>query len=189
MPRAQKKRAARAAAASGRAPASRPAPERASQVAPRNTGPQPWSSRSLLILAGLVALLQIPLALIDSLRHGGGYGYHVFLIASLDPISLIQQIQILIAFVIVMPIARRLSGEKRSMGMLETLGLGAVTLIALTVLWQFAVIAAGSRPVVDKGHVATGALAAGAFADVAGLAIGALVYPRIQRWFRARSGR
>lgn len=188
MPRAQKKRAARAAAASGEAPAPRAA-SRSTQAAPEDTGPQPWSIRGLLVIAGLVALLQLPLALLDSFRNGHQHGYGVYLIASLAPISLPQQIEILVAYVIVMPLARRLAGEHRSMGMLETLGLGAVTLIVLTALWQFALIAAGGKPVDTKGNVAPAALVAGAFADVAGLAGGALLYPVIQRRFRPGRGR
>jgi membrane associated rhomboid family serine protease len=144
--------------------------------------------RGLLILAGLVGVLQLPLALVDLLRNHGGHNYGVYLIASLAPVSLPQQIEILVAFVIVMPVARRLAAEERSMGILETLGLGAVTLIVLTVLWQFALIAAGGDPVDIRGHVSTLALVAGAFADVAGLAGGALLYPRIQRWFQRRRG-
>ena len=185
MPRAQKKRAARAAA-SGAAPAQRTAPARVTRAAPEDTGPRPWSPRSLLILAGLVGVLQLPLALLDMLRSGHEHGYGVYLIASLAPLSLPQQVEVLIAFVIVMPVARRLGGESRSMGMLETLGLGAVTLIVLTALWQVALIAAGGDPVDRKGNVSSAALIAGAFADIAGLALGTLVYPRIQRWFARR---
>jgi membrane associated rhomboid family serine protease len=187
MPRAQKKRAARAAAVSETTP--RVAPSRVRSPASEDTGPQPWSFRGLLILAGLVAVLQLPLALLDLVRNGGGHNYGVYLIASLAPISLPQQIEILVAFVIVMPVARRLGGEGRSMGMLETLGLGAVSLIVLTILWQFALIAAGGDPVDRKGNVSPVALVAGAFADVAGLVGGALLYPRIQRWFRRRGTR
>jgi len=189
MPRAQKKRAARAAAASGATPAPRAAASRATPAAPEDTGPQPWSIRGLLVIAGLVAVLQLPLALLDSFRNGHQHGYGIYLIASLAPISLPQQIEVLVAYVIVMPVARRLAGEHRSMGMLETLGLGAVTLIVLTALWQIALIAAGGNPVDTKGNVAPAALVAGAFADVAGLAGGAVLYPVIQRRFRPGRGR
>jgi hypothetical protein len=189
MPRAQKKRAARAAAATGATPQQRAPAARARPVGPEDTGPQPWSFRGLLILAGLVGVLQLPLALLDLVRNGGGHNYGVYLIASLAPVSLPQQIEILVAFLIVMPVARRLAGEQRSMGVLETAGLGAVTLIMLTILWQFALIAAGGDPVDRKGDVAAVALVAGAFADVAGLAGGALLYPRVQRWFRTRGRR
>jgi hypothetical protein len=189
VPRAQKKRAARAAAASGASPAPRTAQSRATPAEPADTGPQPWSLRGLLVLAGLVAVLQFPLALLDLARNGGGHNYGVYLIASLAPISLPQQVEIIVAFIIVMPVARRRAGEERSMGLLETAGLGAVTLIALTVLWQFALIAAGGNPVDRKGNVAPVALVAGAFADVVGLVAGPLLYPRIQGWFQARRGR
>jgi hypothetical protein len=183
VPRSQKKRAARASAASGVAPAPRTAPSQVVRDTPEDSGPQPWSRRSLLILAGLVGALQLPLALLDLVRGGHRHNYGVYLIASLTPISLAQQLQILIAFVIVMPVARWLGREQRSMGLMETLGLGAVTLILLTILWQFALIVG---PVDKQGNVSAAALAAGAVADVAGLALGVVVYPRIQRWFRAR---
>ncbi|HEX6491958.1 MAG TPA: hypothetical protein VF112_00520 [Candidatus Dormibacteraeota bacterium] len=185
MPRAQKKRAARAAAASG-APVQRQAPARARPAEAEDTGPQPWSRRSLLIIAALVGVLQLPLAYLDLLRNGHEHGYGIYVIASLAPLSLPQQVEVLISFVIVMPVARRLGGEPRNMGMLETLGLGAVTLIVLTVLWQVALIAAGGDPVDRRGNVASAALVAGAVADVGGLALGPYVYPRIQRWFARR---
>jgi len=187
MPRAQKKRAARAAAASGEHPSRAAPPPRS--VAPATAGAaptQPWSWRSLLVLALLVAALQLPFAGIDWIRDSHRYGYGVYLVASLSPVaasgnlSLLRQLEVLAAFVIVAPVARRLSGEARTMGLLETLSVGAVTLILLAVLWQLALIAGGGH-LTQAGHVAGRQLVTGALADAGGLVLGSLAYPPIHR--------
>jgi hypothetical protein len=182
VPRAQKKRAARAAAASPR-----PA------VTPVRTSPVPavaavptWSRRSLLVLTGLVGVLQLLFGLIDMARDGHRYAYGVYLVASLAPLSLLQQLEVLLGFVIVTPVARRLAGEPRPLSLLETVAVGAVALILLTALWQLALAVTGGHALASKGHVATGALVAGAAADVAGLVLAALVYPPIHRRFVRR---
>lgn len=185
MPRAQKKRAARAAAAAPRppvAPSPRPA---AAPVAVAAT----WSRRSLLVLVSLVAVLQLLFGLIDSLRDGHRYAYGVYVVATLAPLSLLQQLEVLLGFVIVTPMARRLAGEERTLSLLETLSVGAVALVLLTVLWQIALSVTGGHALASNGHVATGALVAGAVADVAGLALAALIYPAIHRRFSRRMPR
>jgi membrane associated rhomboid family serine protease len=138
------------------------------------------------VLASLVGALQLVFGFIDMMRDGHRYAYGVYLVASLAPLSLLQQLMVLVAFVIVMPVARRLSGETRPLGFLETLSVGALTLILLAILWQLALIAGGGHALTQRGQVATGALVAGTFADVAGLVLGALLYPAIHRRFWRR---
>jgi membrane associated rhomboid family serine protease len=182
VPPARKRRAARARAARGAAapvPATPPQARAGRPVAPA----PPWSRRALLVLVGLVAALQTLFALIDSLRDRHHYGYGVYLVGSLGPGSLPQQAEVLVSFLIVMPLARRLGGERRPMGVLETLSVGALTMLLLAILWQLAGIAAGGHPSPGAGRVPATAVVAGAVADVAGLVLGAVLYPRIHRLF------
>ncbi len=181
MPRAQKKRAARTTAAAHRPPVAR-----AAAPPPPAVAASTWSRRSLLILVALVAVLQLLFGLIDSARDGHRYAYGVYLVATLAPLGLLQQLEVLLGFIIVTPMARRLAGEARTLSLLETLSVGAVALVLLTALWQVALSVSGGHALASKGHVAAGALVAGAVADVAGLVLAALVYPSIQRRFARR---
>jgi hypothetical protein len=187
VPRAQKKRAARAASAPGAAPdlarAPRPAAAAALPDAAEPSEPQPWSARSLLILAGLVAALQVPLALLDLARDGHRYAFPVYLVVALAPVSLLQQAQLLAAYVIAMPVAMRLARESRPMRVFETLSVAAVVLILLSSLWQLALHLGGGRGVGEAGQVHAGALAGGALADVVALVAGSLVHPYLYRRF------
>lgn len=188
MPRAQKKRAARAASAPGAAPglARAPRPAAAAAALPAAADPsepRPWSARSLLILAGLVAALQVPLALLDLARDGHRYGFPVYLVVALAPVSLLQQAQLLAAYVIAMPVAMRLARESRPMRVVETLSVAAVVLILLSSLWQLALHLGGGHGVGEAGQVHAGALAGGALADVLALVGGSLLHPYLYRRF------
>jgi hypothetical protein len=199
MPRAQKKRAARAAAASGVAPAARTSrPAAAGQAATKGPPatavrgePPPWTARSLLILAGLVAILQLPLALLDLLRDGHHHGFLVYLVVTLSPVSLLQQVQLFAAYVIAMPVAARLGHEPRPMRIFEALSVAAVVLILLSSLWPLALQLSGGRGVAPNGQVNGGALALGAVADVVALVGGSLAFPHLYRrfWMRRRGMR
>jgi hypothetical protein len=184
VPRSQKKRAARAAgSASGavRAPR-RPEPATTQAPAPGASQPEPWSRRALLILALLVAALQVPLAVLDLVRDGHRNPYLVYLVVTLSPLSPLGQLQLLLAYVIAMPLARRLGGEFRSMRVLEAMSVGAVVLAVDVLLWQLA-LQVGNGTVVEKGQVHTATLIAGAIADVVAFVAGSLAYPFLYRRF------
>jgi hypothetical protein len=187
MPRAQKKRAARVATAPGAAPGPARAPRPAAAAAPPEAAdpsePQPWPARSLLILAGVVAALQVPLAVLDLARDGHRYSFLVYLVVTLAPVSLLQQAQLLAAYVIAMPVARRLAHESRPMRVFETLSVAAIVLILLSSLWQLALHLGGGRGVGEAGQVHAGALAGGALADIGALVVGSLLYPSLYRRF------
>ncbi|MEA2672620.1 MAG: hypothetical protein QOG45_2840 [Chloroflexota bacterium] len=173
-------------AAAGPPRARRPATARAAAAPPDAADPsepQPWSARSLLILAGLVAALQVPLAVLDLARDGHRYGFLVYLVVALAPVSLLQQAQLLAAYVIAMPVARRLARESRPMRVFETLSVAAIVLILLSSLWQLALHLGGGHGVGEAGQVHAGALAGGALADVAALVAGSLLYPSLYRRF------
>ncbi|HEX3605472.1 MAG TPA: hypothetical protein VH134_06085 [Candidatus Dormibacteraeota bacterium] len=187
MPRAQKKRAARMAA-SGHAAAPpapqrpRPRPERAAPPAVDEEVP-PWSARSLLILAGLVVALQVPLAVLDMVRDNHRYAFPVYLIVSLAPVSPLQQFEVLAAYVITMPVAARLAREARLMRLLETMSVAAIALILLFTLWELDLALVGGRGVGEKGEIHLPALLGGALADVVGLGGASLAYPVLYRRF------
>jgi hypothetical protein len=183
VPRSQKKRAARAAAASGavRAPR-RPEPATTHAPAPASSEPEPWSRRALLILAVLVAALQVPLAVLDLVRDGHRNPYLVYLVVTLSPLSPLGQLQLLLSYVIAMPLSRRLGGEVRSMRVLEAMSVGAVVLMVDVLLWQLA-LQTGNGTVVEKGHVHTATLIAGAIADLVAFVAGSLAYPYLYRRF------
>jgi hypothetical protein len=184
VPRSQKKRAARAAgSASAPAPAPRPAARAAAPpAADASDEPQPWSWRALLILSVLVGALQLPLAGLDMLRDGRRYGYLVYLVVTLAPLSPLGQLQLLLAYLIAMPVAMRLAGERRSMRMLETMSVGAVAVLMLAAFWQL-VFQFGHNTVAEKGQVHAVTLVAGALADAAALVGAALAYPFLYRRF------
>ncbi|HEY2702364.1 MAG TPA: hypothetical protein VGL20_01615 [Candidatus Dormibacteraeota bacterium] len=190
MPRAQKKRAARAASVPGAVPepVRAPGPEAGPSDAAPADQPQPWPARSLLVLAGLVAALQVPLALLDLLRDHHRYGFLVYLVVTLAPVSLLQQAQLLAAYVIAMPVAARLAHEGRPMRLSETMSVAAIVLILLSSLWQLALHLGGGHGVGENGQVHAGALAAGAAADIGALVGGSLLYPWLYRrfWMRRR---
>ncbi len=186
MPRAQKKRAARAAATGGAGPEPARALPAAAAAPPEDAGagePHPWPARSLLILAGLVAALQVPLALLDLLRDHHRYGFLVYLVVTLAPVSLLQQAQLLAAYVIAMPVAARLAHESRPMRLFETLSVAAIVLVLLSSLWQLALHLGGGHGVGENGQVHAGALAAGAAADIGALVAGSVLYPWLYRRF------
>jgi hypothetical protein len=86
----------------------------------------PWTSRGLLALLGLAFALQIPIGLILHLTsHTNPLIIDVFFF---------QPQFLVIAGVVVMPLARRLTGQPRNLRLLESLSLGVMyALLALMV--------------------------------------------------------
>jgi hypothetical protein len=78
----------------------------------------PWTARGLLALLGLAFLLQIPIGLIINLTsHTNPLIIDVFFF---------QPQYLVIACVVVMPLARRLTGQPRNLRLLESLSLGVM---------------------------------------------------------------
>jgi hypothetical protein len=78
----------------------------------------PWGTRGLLALLGLAFLLQIPIGLVIHLTsHTNPLIIDVFFF---------QPQYLVVACVVVMPLARRLTGQPRNLRLLETLSLGVM---------------------------------------------------------------
>jgi hypothetical protein len=78
----------------------------------------PWTARGLLALLGLAFALQIPIGLIINLTsHTNPLIIDVFFF---------QPQYLVIACVVVMPLARRLTGQPRNLRLLESLSLGVM---------------------------------------------------------------
>ncbi|HSP09929.1 MAG TPA: hypothetical protein VLU92_10080 [Candidatus Dormibacteraeota bacterium] len=90
----------------------------------------PWSARGLLALLGLAFLLQIPVgAIINLTSHTNPLIIDMFFF---------QPQYLVVACVLVMPLARRLTGQPRNLRLLETLSLGVMyVLLALMVEFTF----------------------------------------------------
>jgi hypothetical protein len=78
----------------------------------------PWTARGLLALLVLAFLLQIPIGLVINLTsHTNPLIIDVFFF---------QPQYLVVAFVVVMPLARRLTGQARNLRLLESLSLGVM---------------------------------------------------------------
>jgi hypothetical protein len=78
----------------------------------------PWTGTGLLALLGLAFIVQIPVgAIIHATSHTNPLIIDIFFF---------QPQYLVVACVLVMPLARRLSGQKRNLRLLETLSLGVM---------------------------------------------------------------
>ena len=136
--------------------------------------PPPWSVRGMATLVMLVALLQVPLALVDWLRDRR-FPFGAYLVNELDPPAI--PVLLFVSFLLVMPFARRLAGEERNMRVLETLSAAAICLILLVGMWSpVLAVHGGALDPFDAKQVLGGAAA-----DAGALALTAVGYPAIHR--------
>lgn len=110
-----------------------------------------WSRRSYAILIALVALLQLPVTAIQwsfapAVTNGIAKGPVYAALAVLNPISL------LIASLFAAPVAKLLSGERRSLRFMETL---FVAIVAYFV-WLILAVAAGALLTAGSGSTGSG---------------------------------
>ncbi len=94
------------------------APRRRPAAAAADVRDVPWTGRGLLALLGLVFLLQIPIGVIINLTsHTNPLIIDLFFF---------QPQYLVVACVVVMPLARRLTGQPRNLRLLESLSLGVM---------------------------------------------------------------
>ena len=121
------------------------APRGASAAAPA-TGDELWSRRSYAVMVAIVALLQIPLGAIywavqPASSHGVARGALAGYLVTLNPITVV------IASLFAAPLARAISGEHRSLRLVESLAVGVVTyFIYLLLLVPAAVLLGTAAP-------------------------------------------
>lgn len=139
--------------------------------------PEPWTYRGMAALMSVVALLQVPLAVVDWSQDHRIHPFVAYLVIALYPAAI--PLTLFASFLLAMPVARRLAGELRPMRILETLSVSAIVMILLLAFWSPVFNMHGGD--LDSGDA--GQLAAGATADVAALVVGGVVYPFVYRRF------
>ncbi len=162
------------------APPPREARPRAGSVVP-SAGPadepDPWTYRGMAALMSVVALLQVPLAVVDWSQDHRTHPFIAYLVIALYPAAI--PLTLFASFLLAMPVARRIAGEPRPMRILETLSVSAIVMILLLAFWSPVFSAHGGA--LDSGDSAQ--LAAGAAADAVALVVGGAVYPFVYRRF------
>lgn len=148
-------------------------------AAPGAEDPAPvvWSRRGLLTLVLIVAVLQIPLAIVSALNRRD-LSFAFWLVYTLAPNVL--PITLALSCLIAMPLARRLARESRNMRVLETLGVAAVVYIFLIIFWGS--VSGSYGGITDERAKQGGVIASLALADAISLVGGAFVYPYIARY-------
>lgn len=111
-----------------------PAPSRAkAKVAVSGAArePEPWPVSALLTLVALALAVQclVCVGLFLANHRAGAYAWYVVLLPYQFP-----PLVFLVSFVVAMPLARRLTGQPRSLGVVETLAVGAVALLLVFVV-------------------------------------------------------
>jgi len=110
------------------------APRGASAAAPA-TGDELWSRRSYAVLVAIVAVLQLPITVIQwAVQPAAARGPVQFALLGLNPISL------LIAALFAVPIAKMITREARTLRFMETLVVG----IVIYFLWLVLAVPAGA---------------------------------------------
>jgi hypothetical protein len=145
--------------------------------APDSVEPEPWSTQGMLTLALLVAVFQIPLAILFDLQDHGTYPFGSYLVVTLAPAVI--PLPLIAAFLLAMPLARKMAGEARRMRVLETMSVVAIVYILLIGSWVMVLNTSGHKAdLYDRAQ-----MVGFGFADLVSLVLGALAFPLVYRRF------
>jgi len=127
-------------------PAAQPEPSRGAAAAPPAADAM-WSRRSYAVLIAMVAVLQLPITVIQwAVQPAAARGPIQFALLGLNPISL------LIAALFAVPVAKVITRETRSLRFMETLVVGVVIYFVWLVLAVPAGALISTTPVTSTTH-------------------------------------